>query len=114
VQVSTYFPCSHWIEEWSNTMVRISAVEPLDEFNLRVTLTDGRIIDGDVRSLLKGKHFEPILQDSRLFKQVEAVDGSIQWPIGADLCPDVIICGGPPPIEQELPELSSTAQSLRR
>jgi hypothetical protein len=80
-------------------LVRISKVVPLEGFHLRLTLTDGSVIDRDVTNLLHGPVFEAIRRDPALFKQVRVEGGAVVWPNGADLCPDVLIWDGPPPIE---------------
>ena len=81
------------------SLVRIREVVPLEGFRLRLTLTDGRVVDRDVTQLLVGPIFEPIRSDRVLFSKVRAEAGTVVWPNGADLCPDVLIWGGPPPID---------------
>ena len=82
-------------------MVRIREVKPLDGFRLRLTLTDGRVIERDVEHLLTGPIFEGIRVNPTVFRQVEARDDSVAWPNGADLDPDVLIWGGSPPINEQ-------------
>jgi hypothetical protein len=67
--------------------------------SLRLELTDGRTIERDVTQLLVGPIFAEIRADPRLFAQVSVEGGSVVWPNGADLCPDVLIWGGLPPFE---------------
>jgi hypothetical protein len=80
--------------------LRIREVQPLDGFKLKLTLTDGSVIERDVSSLLVGPVFEKIRSEPALFAQVRAQEGAILWPNGADLCPDMLIWGGPPPEEE--------------
>lgn len=73
-------------------MVDITKVEVVEERTVRLTFSDGseRVID--LRPLLWGPVFEEIASDDDLFAQV-SVDpeiGSIFWPNGADLDPDVL------------------------
>ena len=82
-------------------LLRIRDAEALDGFRLRLTLTDGSVVERDVAHLLVGPVFDAIRQDVALFRAVRAVDGTVVWPNGADLCPDVVIWNGPPP---ETPE----------
>ena len=91
------------------SFVRIRDVVPLDGFRLRLMLTDGRAIERDVSSLLVGPIFDSIRSDRKLFCQVRAEAGTVIWPNGADLCPDVLIWGGPPPSEasSDKPESAS-------
>jgi hypothetical protein len=79
--------------------LRICAVEALDGFNLRLILTDGSIIERDVSCLLIGPILESIRNDLMVFRKLHAEGGTVVWPNGADLCPDVLIWGGPPPKE---------------
>ena len=58
-------------------LVRIRDVVPLEGFRLRLTLTDGRVIERDVASLLVGPIFEPIRSDHFLFLQVRAQEGTL-------------------------------------
>lgn len=74
-------------------MIDVVAVEPLDDFALRVTFEDGLTATVDI-SLVIGDFdgvFEPLL-DPVFFRKVR-VDhevGTIVWPNGADICPDVL------------------------
>lgn len=85
------------------SLLRILKAVPLEGFRLRLTLTDRSVIERDVTDLLVGPLFEPIRRDPAQFREVRAEDGSIVWPSGADLCPDVLIWGGPPPREPRTP-----------
>ena len=77
-------------------LVRIAAVTPLDGFRLRLPLTDGSTIERDVDPLLKGPVFDAIRENRQLFEAARVGSGTVVWPNGADLCPDVLIWGGPP------------------
>jgi hypothetical protein len=79
--------------------VRIRAVEPLAGHRLILTLTDGSTIERDVSELLVGPVFEAIRSDESVFLAATVEGGTVVWPNGADLCPDVLIWGGPPPAE---------------
>lgn len=80
-------------------LLRISRVEALPGLRLRLTLTDGTVIERDVAPLLHGPVFERIANDPAEFAKVRAEGGTVVWPNGADLCPDVLIWNGPPPAE---------------
>ncbi|MGA2452027.1 MAG: DUF2442 domain-containing protein [Solirubrobacteraceae bacterium] len=72
-------------------LARVSAVEPLEGFRLRLTFTDGLIREVDLSSDLWGPMAEP-LQDPAYFRQVR-VDpefGTVVWPNGYHLDPDVL------------------------
>jgi hypothetical protein len=78
-------------------LVRIRSVEPLEGYRLRLSLTDGRVIEKDVLPLFVGPAFDRIRTDPRLFAQAGVVHGTVAWPGDVDLDPDVLIWGGPPP-----------------
>src|SRR5258708_779463 len=84
-------------------LLRIREVKVLTGFKLRLTLTDGTAIERDVSRLLVGPVFEPIRKDPAAFAKVRAEGGTVVWPNGADLCPDVLIWGGGPPAEGQQP-----------
>ncbi|MBI2001095.1 MAG: DUF2442 domain-containing protein [candidate division NC10 bacterium] len=80
------------------TLLRIRAVEPLEGFRLRLHLTNDAVVERDVRPLMSGRIFEELIQDPQRFREVRAEGGTVVWSNGADLCPDVLIWGGPPPL----------------
>jgi hypothetical protein len=79
------------------TLLRIRDAVPLDGWRLRLTLTDGSIVERDVAHLLRGPVFEKIRDEPEVFRAVKVEAGTLAWPNGADLCPDVLIWGGLPP-----------------
>jgi hypothetical protein len=75
--------------------IRILGVQPLEGTTVRLRLTNGEQRSLDLGPYLRGPVFEPIRESSELFCQV-AVDpelGTIVWPNGADIDPDVLIQG---------------------
>jgi Protein of unknown function (DUF2442) len=84
-------------------LLRIRSVKPLEGFKLRLTLTDDSVIQRDVSRLLIGPVFEPVRKDPAFFAKVRVEGGTVVWPNGADLCPDVLIWGGAPPEEGQRP-----------
>lgn len=93
------------------TLVRIRAVEPLEGFRLRLYLTNDAVIDRDIRPLMSGRIFEELLQDPQRFREVRAEGGTVVWSNGADLCPDVLIWGGPPPLATDHVPVSSSTRT---
>jgi hypothetical protein len=85
------------------SLLRISEAAATDRHKLRLTLTDGSVIERDVSRLLVGPVFEDIRNDPSVFAKVRAEAGTVVWPNGADLCPDVLIWGGAPPEEGRQP-----------
>jgi hypothetical protein len=93
------------------SLLRIREVLPVEGFRLRLTLTDGSIVERDITDLLMGPMFETLRKDAVAFRQVTVESGTVVWPNGADLCPDVLIWGGPPPKSSTVPPQSLTLKS---
>ena len=81
------------------TLTRIKSARPLDGFNVELTLTTGEVVRRDLEQLLRGPIFDAIRNNAEEFRSLRAQDGTIVWPNGADLCPDVLIWGGLPPAD---------------
>ena len=71
---------------------RITSVEPLEGFVLRLGFDDGTVRDVDLEAKLWGPVFEPLRDNPQLFREVRVDEelGTIVWPNGADLDPDVL------------------------
>jgi hypothetical protein len=79
-------------------LVRVRAVTPLEGYSVRLGFTDGSEKVVDLAPYLRGPIFEPLIADSALFRAVR-VDpqlGTIVWPNGADIDPDVLYHGRTP------------------
>jgi hypothetical protein len=81
-------------------LVRIRSVQPLGGFNVRLGLTDGSVIERDLDELIAGRVFEHLRAEPAAFRAVTVDGGTLAWPNGADLCPDVVIWGGEPPTDE--------------
>lgn len=72
---------------------RVLSVEPLGEYRLLLTFSDGLVRELDFASVVQGQGgvFEP-LTDPEFFARaaVDPVAGTIAWPSGVDLDPDVL------------------------
>lgn len=79
------------------SLLRIAAVTALSDRRLRLRLTDGTTIERDAGPLLVGPVFEQVRSEAQMFARVRVESGTVVWPNGADLCPDVLIWGGAPP-----------------
>ena len=71
--------------------VRVTAVDVLGHYKLRLGFSDGSTRDVDLTGELNGPVFEP-LADPGYFAQVRVDDqlGTVAWPNGADLDPLVL------------------------
>ena len=75
----------------AQVLPRVTTVEPLEGFRLRLAFTDGLVREVDLSDELWGQMAEP-LQDPDYFRRVR-VDtelGTVVWPNGYDLDPDVL------------------------
>jgi hypothetical protein len=85
------------------TRVRVRTVQPLKDTLVRLELTNGEQRDVDLGPYLKGPIFQPISESNALFRQV-GVDpelGTVVWPNGADIDPDVLLGGLQPAPRQD-------------
>jgi hypothetical protein len=80
-------------------LIRIREATPLDGCRVELTLTDGRVVERDLGPLLVGPVFAEIRNDEARFREMRVEGGTLAWPSGADLCPDVLIWGGLPPAD---------------
>ena len=76
----------------SQPTARIRTVEARDRFVLRLVFEDGNERDVDLEQELWGPIFAPLRDDPELFRQVRVDEelGTIVWPNGADMDPDVL------------------------
>lgn len=81
-------------------MLRIRRATPLDDFRVRLTLTNGDVVERDLDALIWGPVFEPVRRDRSRFEAVSVEAGTLSWPGDADLDPDVLIWGGPAPRDE--------------
>ena len=77
---------------------RIRSVEPLSGFVLRLVFDDRTEREVDLEGELRGPVFEPQRASPKLFRQVTVDEefGTIVWPNGADMDPDVLHGDYPP------------------
>ena len=73
-------------------IVHVTSVEVLHDHVVRLGFDDGCVGELDLGPKLRGPVFEPMASDYDLFRQVQAdADlGTIVWPNGADLAPEVL------------------------
>jgi hypothetical protein len=74
-------------------IVFATEVQPLSEHWLRVTFTDGAVMEVDLSELLAaGGVFAPIYERRELFEQVRVnpENGAVEWPGDVDLDPEVL------------------------
>jgi hypothetical protein len=81
-------------------MLEITAARPLQGRCVRLTLSDGTVIDRDVTDLLRGPVFEPIARDEAAFRRVFVKHGTLVWPGEVDIAPETLIWDGPYPRDE--------------
>jgi hypothetical protein len=75
----------------TRTLPRITAVEPMEGFRLRLTFTDGLVRDVDLSGDLWGPMAEALREpDYFRLVRVDPEIGTVVWPNGYDLDPDVL------------------------
>ena len=75
--------------------VRIELAEPTTGTTVRLTFTNGERREVDLRPYLHGPIFDEIRSDPARFREI-VVDreiGTVVWPNGADIDPDVLFKG---------------------
>jgi len=81
-------------------MLEIEAATPLPGRCLRLTLSDGRVVERDVSDLLWGPVFERVAASDEAFAEVTVANGTVSWlRNGADIAPETLIWNGPEPSE---------------
>jgi uncharacterized protein DUF2442 len=70
-------------------LVRVTDMQVLDGYRLRLAFSDGAVGEIDLADELWGEVFEP-LRDEALFRQarMDPELGTLTWPNGADLDPE--------------------------
>ncbi len=73
-------------------LVRVVAVRLLLGYEVELTFTNGVRKRFDLLPMLTGPIFEPMANDYDRFREVyvDTESGTIAWPNGADICPDVL------------------------
>lgn len=78
-------------------MLEISSVQPLPGYWLRLTLSNGDVVERDVQDLLRGGVFEPVRQRREVFEAAFVEGGTVTWPGEVDIAPETLIWDGPGP-----------------
>ncbi len=68
---------------------RISKVEPIENYNLKLDFTNGERGLYDCTGLLDFGVFKELV-DKNYFKKVKVFDGTVAWPHEQDICPDTL------------------------
>ena len=73
-------------------MAEVISIEVLDRFSVHLKFSDGTTKNVDLEQYLHGEIFDSIRSDPAIFRQVFVDEelGTIAWPNGADIDPDVL------------------------
>ncbi len=74
-------------------LVRVQGIEPRDGFNVTVKFTDGSQKQINLEPYLQGPIFELIRKNVADFHAMFIDEGTVTWPNGADIDPDVLYYG---------------------
>jgi len=80
-------------------MLHVKAVEVLEGYWLRLTLSNGDVVERDVQDLIRGGVFEPLRQQRDLFEAAFVGGSTVAWPGKVDIAPETLIWDGPEPDE---------------
>jgi hypothetical protein len=75
------------------SLVRVLNVVPLESFRVRLEFEGGTQREADLAVYLRGPVFEMIRNDPTMFRSARVEGGTIAWPNGADIDPDVLYYG---------------------
>lgn len=90
--------------------IRVQSIEPLEPPIMRVQFTNGEQRDINLANYIaSGTIFEPVRNDAVYFRSAQVEGGTIAWPNGADIDPDVLFYEVTPPWAQEDPIQPSQA-----
>ena len=81
-------------------MLEIKAAEPLEGRSVRLTLSDGTVVERDVTDLLFGPVFDSIARDTARFRRLFVNYGTLVWPGDVDIAPETLIWDGPYPVNE--------------
>lgn len=81
-------------------MLEITTAEPLQGRCVRLTLSDGTVIERDVSALLHGPVFDPIARDAERFRRLFVSYSTLAWPGDVDIAPETLIWDGPYPPDE--------------
>lgn len=70
--------------------VRVLKAIPQEDFKMHLEFEDGTVKVINLEPFLHGPIFEPVRNDRKFFQDVRIEGGTISWPNGADIDPDVL------------------------
>ena len=97
-------------------LIRVREVEPLHDFVVRFTFTNDEERDIDLDHYIDdGPVFQPLRDDPALFGAAYVAHGTISWPNGANIDPDVLYYDlGPHATEEQWRAAIAAEESVKR
>ncbi len=92
--------------------IRVQSVEPREDFIVNIHFTDGSHREINLEPYLRGPVFEALRNDPSLFRSMRVEEGTITWPNGADIDPDVLYYGLTPSWAAATEASNTESQSL--
>ena len=80
-------------------MLEIRSVQPLSGYWLRLTLSNGDVVERDVQDLLRGGVFEPVRHRRDVFEAAFVAGGTVAWPGDVDIAPETLIWDAAGPLD---------------
>lgn len=79
--------------EQLNRLIRVRRVEFVEGQTVQIEFEDSTVRLLDLAPLMRGAIFDELLQNPELFNQIAVDHGTLAWPNGADIDPDVLYYG---------------------
>lgn len=74
-------------------LVRVRRAEVVETQLVQIEFEDGSIRQIDLSPLMQGPIFDELIENPELFRQMTVIGGTVAWPNGADIDPDVLYYG---------------------
>jgi len=85
-----FFQLTRWTKEMQ-TLLHVTSLNVVEPFVLEITFSDGETRIVDVRPLLRGPAFQPLL-DPVVFcrASIDPIAKTVCWPCGVDFAPEAL------------------------
>jgi hypothetical protein len=83
-------------------LIRVRQVLATEGYVVRLKFEDNSVREIDLIPLMQGRIFEELLENPELFNKVTISGGTLVWPNGADIDPDVLYYGLTPASVSEI------------
>ncbi|NOK64107.1 MAG: hypothetical protein GFH27_549413n19 [Chloroflexi bacterium AL-W] len=91
----------------------ITQITFLDGFHVQLNFINGATREIDLEPYLHGPIFEPMRTELAAFQEATVTDGTITWPNGADIDPDVLYLGLQPNASEEEWQAAVAAENAK-